>query len=130
MNIQALGISLLIGIILAEIVLRTFDGLWLRNHLRHALALLQVFHVAVGDDARQAALLHCGRVTMQFSLTLLGIIALLASIAVLAPWALAWNESQQLIYLVSTSIVTSGWWFLRRPRFAPPATSPNKYNHE
>ena len=125
MILQVLCISLLIGIILAEIALRTFSGLWLRNDMRHALALLQVFHVAEGDDARQAALLHCGRVTVQFSLILLGIIALLASIAVLAPWALAWNESQQLIYLVATSVVASGWWFLRRPRYAPPTSQKN-----
>ena len=124
MSLVVICISLLIGILLAEIGLRTFGGLWLRNYLRKTIMLLRVFHVAVGDDARQSALLHCGRITLQFSLTLMGIIALLVFIAMLAPWALKWNETQQLIYIVVTSIAASGWWLLSRPGISPPTAPP------
>ena len=113
MTITILLVSIVIGTILAEIVCRTFGGLWLNGQLRQIGGLLQAFREAVGDDARQALLLRSGRATLQFSLGALGLLLGLMAIAGLAPWALQWTESQQTAYLVALSVVATGWWLLR-----------------
>lgn len=105
-------ISFLVGVVLAETALRGFRRLALRDELRNVAAQLQAFRDAKGDDVRQAALLQCGRTTLYLNLKLLGIILALAFIAVLAPWMLAWNESQQITYLVFSAFVATGWWVL------------------
>lgn len=106
-------ISLLVGTVVAEIAIRAIGGTWFLSQLRKIIMLLQMFQVADGDDERQALLFRSGRATLQFGLVMLALIVVLATIFGLALWALEWNESQQIIYLVVVSAVATGWWFLR-----------------
>lgn len=124
MTFLVLVVSLLVGPVLAEIVFRAFGGPWFRSQLRKIRALLHAFRDADGDDARQALLLRSGRETLQFSLVVLGLLAGLVVIAVLAPWTLEWNESQQTVYFVALSVVATGWWILRLSRSAPRSNTP------
>lgn len=119
MTVLILIISLLTGIVLAEITLRAFGGLWYRCQLRKIRELLQAFREADGDDARQAILLRSGLATLRFSLFSLGLLVGLAAIAVLAPWLLDWDESQQMAYFVASSVAATGWWILRPPTQNP-----------
>ena len=106
----------MVGLVLAEISFRTFGGQWLRGHLRNNLALLARFQDAVGDDARQVALLRAGYATLQFSLQVLGILMGLMAIVGLAPWALQWTAAQQGAYFVTISIIATIWWIVRSRR--------------
>ncbi len=113
MTVIILIVSLLIGMVLAEIAIRAFSGHWFRSQLSEIMGIHQAFRDTDGDDARQALLLRSGRMTLQFSLKLLGLLTGLAAIVGLAPWLLAWSEPQQAVYFVALSVVASGWWFLR-----------------
>lgn len=115
MIVLVIFISILVGVALAEFSFRVFGGVWFHDQLREILAVLHLFREAIGDDARQESLLRSGRMTLKFSLLVLGLLAFLAVIAVIAPWALGWNESQQTVYLVLMSVAATGWW-IRRPR--------------
>ena len=106
--------SLLAGIILAEITARFFGGLWFLNQLVNLGAFIQIFQLTDGDDARQALLLRSGRTTLQFSLAVLGVLFGVTGIWGFAPWLLNWTESQQMVYLVTSSAFATAWWFLRR----------------
>lgn len=110
----ALAVSLPAGVLLAEISMRFFGGAWFRSHLKELGLLLPAFRNATDDDERQALLLRSGRRTLQFSLTVLLLLALLTVIAVAAPWAGAWSASEQQIYLVAVSVFATVWWVLRR----------------
>lgn len=116
MIVYVLIISFVVGTVLAEIVFRTFGGLWLSSHLREISALFHAFREAEGDDARQALLLRSGRATLQLSLGVLGLFVGLTAVAGVAPWVLQWTESQLIDYLVTSSVVATVWWILRRPR--------------
>lgn len=116
MTVLVLFTSILVGVALAEISFRVFGGTWFHTQLRIVLASLQLFREAIGDDARQELLLRSGRMTLKFSLVVLGVLVFLAVIAVVAPWVLEWTESQQTVYLVVTSLAATGWWLIRRPR--------------
>lgn len=129
MTVTILIVSLVIGMVLAEIAFRAFGGLWLRGQLREVGMLLQAFREAERDDARQALLLRTGRATLQFSLGALGLLLGLMAIAGLAPWALQWTESQQAAYLVALSVVATGWWILRRSRRSAVFTAAPKLPH-
>ena len=114
MTFLVVMVSLVVGVVLAEIVFRAFGGLWFRIQVREIGAHLKSFQLAEGDDARQAQLLRSGRATLQFSLVTLGLIVGLLAIVCLAPWVLQWTESQQIIYLVVSSVAATVWWILRR----------------
>lgn len=124
MMVFVLIVSLLVGTVLAEIAFRTFGGYWLRDQLREIRKLLQTFQKAEGDDDRQRLLLCSGRATLQLSLGALWVIVVLTAIAGLPPWALQWTESQQLTYLVASTMIATAWWILRRSRLniTSPAT--------
>ena len=114
MTILVVIVSLVVGTVLAEIIIRTFGGRWFRGQLREIGANLQAFRVAEGDDARQAQLLRSGRTTLQFSMVALGLVVGLMAIACLAPLALQWIGPQQITYLVVSSVAATVWWILRR----------------
>lgn len=107
-------VSLLVGAALAEISMRVFGGQWFRSQIRQVGTNLQEFQTAVGDDARQAAVMRAGTMTLRFSLSVLAVLVVLAVIALIAPWMLEWDKSQQTIYLVAVSVAATGWWLLRR----------------
>jgi len=107
-------VSLLAGAALAEISMRVFGGQWFRTQIRQVVTNLQEFHAAVGDDARQAAVMRAGLMTLRFSLSVLAVLVVLAAIAFVAPWLLAWDESQQTVYLVAVSVAATVWWLVRR----------------
>lgn len=113
MTVLVLLVSLLIGIILADIAFRTFGGLWFRSHLRKIVGLLQAFRETAGDDERQVLLLNSGRMTLQFGLVMLTLFVALAALVFLAPWLLEWNESQQIVYFTALSVVATSWWIVR-----------------
>lgn len=127
--VLVLIISLLAGAVLAEFALRTFSGLWFHNQLRRIVALLQAFHKADGDDARQALLLSSGRDTLLFSLAVLGLLLVMAVIASLAPWLLKWTDSQLAVYFVGSSVAATGWWLLWRTRRRSSASNHRSSNH-
>jgi len=107
-------VSLLAGAALAEISMRVFGGQWFRSQIRQVGTNLQEFHVAIGDDARQAAVMRAGVMTLRFSLSVLVVLVVLAVIALIAPWMLEWDKSQQTVYLVAVSVAAMGWWLVRR----------------
>jgi len=98
MMLLVLLVSLPVGIVLAEISWLVFAGTWFHAGIHQIGANLHEFKRAVGDDARQAALLHSGRMTLQFSLSVLIVLVLLAVIAFIVPWMLAWSPAQQTVY--------------------------------
>ena len=114
MMLLVLLVSLPVGVVLAEISWLVFAGTWFHSGIHQIGANLHEFKRAVGDDARQAALLHSGRMTLQFSLSVLVVLVLLAVIAFIVPLMLAWSPAQQTVYLVSVSVVATAWWLLRR----------------
>lgn len=116
MIVLVLFISILVGVALAEITFRVFGGVWFHGQLCKIVGTLQLFRDAIGDDARQELLLRSGRMTLKFSLVVLGLLVGIAVIAVIAPWMLEWTESQQTVYLVVTSVAATGWWLFRRPQ--------------
>jgi hypothetical protein len=105
--------SLLVGCLLAEIAQRVVRALWLRRRLSEVVALLQLFHHAVGDDARQMLLLRAGLATLTVSLMGLTLCVAVAALVWLPPWSQRWNEHQQLTYLVALSVVATLWWYIR-----------------
>jgi len=107
-------VSLVVGAVLAEISMGVFGGQWFRTQIRQVATNLQEFQAAVGDDARQAALMRSGMMTLRFSLMVLAVLVVLAVIAFVAPWLLEWNASLQTVYLVAVSVVATGWWLMRR----------------
>ncbi len=129
MMIVVLLLSLLAGVVLAEISMRVFGGQWFRAQLCVIRENLQAFQDAVGDDARQAALMRSGVMTLQFSLLVLAVLVVLAVIAFVAPWLLGWTESQQTVYVVAVSVAASGWWLLRRPCNSSSTQSPVPQSH-
>ena len=114
MMLVVLLVSLIVGAALAEISMRVFGGQWFRAQLGIMRTNLQEFHGAVGDDERQALLLRSGTMMLTFSLIVLAVLVVLAIIAFIAPWLLAWNESEQTVYLVAVSVAATVWWLLRR----------------
>lgn len=108
--------GILAGILISETSLLCFGGLWFRNRLIEIAAKLYEFQGAVGDDARQNALLLAGRKTVQFSLAVLGVLLVLGEIAYFPFWVFEWGQVEQATYLLVASIVATGWWLVRRGR--------------
>lgn len=106
-------ISLLLGTVSTEVVLRTFCGPWFRDHLHRIKADMLAFHGADGDEARQRTLLRAGFTTLHCSLASLGIVLALLAVAGLAPWMLEWTTLQQATYLLGTSAAAAAWWLIR-----------------
>lgn len=109
-------LSFLVGMVLAEISMHFFAGQWFRSQIRIVASNLREFQGASGDDARQAALLQSGKLTLQFSLVVLLVMALLGAIAFVPPWMLAWDSAQQMTYLLVVSLSATVWWLFRRPK--------------
>jgi hypothetical protein len=113
-------ISLVLGAVSTEVVLRTFCGPWFRDHLHRIKADMFAFHGAHGDEARQRSLLRAGFTTLQCSLASLGIVLALLAVAGLAPWMLEWTTLQEATYLLATSAAAAAWGLIRhnlqRPR--------------
>ena len=119
-------VSLVVGAALAEISMNVFGGIWFGTQPGMIRDNLQEFHGAVGDDERQALLLRSGVMTLKFSLIVLAVLVVLAVIAFVAPWLLAWNESQQTVYLIAVSVAATGWWLVRR---ATPSADTSGVSH-
>lgn len=115
-------VALPVGVVLAEISLLVFAGKWFHSRIHQMGTILHEFNQTVGDDARQALLLRSGRMTLQFSLSVLVVLVLLAVIAFIVPWMLEWGKAQQTVYLVSISVAATAWWLLRRTRRRSPST--------
>lgn len=114
MMIHVLMAALLAGAAQGEICLRTFGGPWGSGQVREVRALFQAFRVAIGDDARQAHLLRCGRTTLRFGLITLALVALLAVCVSLPPWLFRWTRQQELVCIGASSVFASMWWVVRR----------------
>ena len=112
MNFDVLVLSLIHGIVLAEIVTRTFGGTWCRNQLRKTGGVLQAFRDTDGDDARQDLLLRSGKDVMRFGFVMLALLMLLFIIAYFVPWWLEWSEAKQIVYFVAVSIVSTARLFV------------------
>lgn len=106
-------ISVLVGTFSAEVVLRTFGGVWFSGQLGDLRVSLHALRQADGDEAKQALMLSTGRLAIRFSMTASGVLAGLFAIASLAPWVLHWSESQQMTYIVASSLAATVWWPLR-----------------
>lgn len=111
-----LAVSLLAGVLLAEISIRFFGSVWFRSQLRELGLFYPAFRNTAGDDERQALLLRSGGRTLRFSLAVLLLLALMTVIAVAAPWAMVWSEFEQRAYLVAVSVFATIWWMLRRAK--------------
>lgn len=121
MIVLILVIASLIGIILTELTFRVFARLRLRAQLNKTAFWLKIFRRTSSDDVRQALLLRAGGTMLQLGLGMLMLFVLLAAIASLAPWLLAWNEAQLMVYFVALSIAATGWVMIKRARIRPPA---------
>lgn len=123
--------SVPVGILLSEISITFFGGQWFRAMLAEVGGKLHEFQRATGDDVRQELLLRTGKMTLQFSFTVLGVILVLGGIAFLPPWMLDCDEAQQMSYVVAVSVVATVWWLIRRPRSGTADLSPmpQKYDH-
>jgi hypothetical protein len=108
-----LGASIVVGVILAEIGIHTFGSTWLLQQLHLIKNILPTFQQAQDDIERQALLLKSGLATLRFSMLLMLLIAVMAFVAALAPWALFWSPEQQTIYWITSSVVATVWWFIR-----------------
>jgi hypothetical protein len=113
--ITMLVISVAVGCLLAELCVRTFGGAWFRNQVSSLGKLLSDFKNTAGDDERQALLLKSGRSTIGFSLGIFAFLLLLAGIASIAPWAFGWGTDDNLIYIISVSVVAT-LWLIARPK--------------
>ncbi len=112
--------SVLVGCLLAEMCQRLFRACWLIRRMSEVATLLQMFHRAVGDDARQLLLLRAGLATLTLSLVGLALCVAVAVLAWLPAWSLRWNEHEQFTYLVALSVVATLWWYIRsRQQVAP-----------
>lgn len=120
MMLFCLGISVVVGVFLAELGVRFFGSYWFHRQLHMLKTLLPAFRQANDDDVRQALLLKSGLATLQFSLLLMFLITAMALMAALAPWALVWSAQLQTIYWVSLSVIATGWWFFRPVLIKPP----------
>ena len=123
MTFIGLGASIFVGMLLAEIGIHTFGSTWFLQQLRLIKNVLPAFQQAQDDDERQSLLLKSGLATLQFSILLMLLITVMAVVAMLAPWALVWSAQQQTIYWVTTSVIATGWWFIRPVRSPPPPRS-------
>ncbi len=128
MTFICLGASIFVGMLLAEIGIRTFGSTWFLQQLHLIKNVFPTFQQAQDDDERQSLLLKSGLATLQFSILLMLLITVMSVVAMLAPWALVWSAQQQTIYWVTTSIIATGWWFIRPLRSPPPAVAPNQLN--
>ena len=106
--------------LLAEIGIRTFGSTWFVQQLQLIKNVLPTFQQAQDDDERQALLLKSGLATLRFSILLMLLITVMAVVAMLAPWALVWSAQQQTIYWLTSSVIATGWWFIRPVRSPHP----------
>ena len=116
-----LVLSVVVGVLLAEIGIHSFSCEWFHRGLDLIRRLLPAFQQARDDDARQALLLKSGLAVLRFSIILLLLMMAMSLAAMLAPWALVWSTQQQIMYWVTLSIVAMLWWFVRLI-FAHPRT--------
>ena len=113
-SVLVLVVSFPVGLLLAEIVLRTLAGARVRERVGEIGAILRAFHQVDRDEARQALLVRSGIRTLQFSCGALLVLMALAAIACLPPWILDCNEAQQIVYFVALSFSSTWWWMRRR----------------
>jgi hypothetical protein len=128
---MGLLVSLPVGVVLTEIVLRTFPRLLTGARLRSITQALKEFQQAQTDELRQALLLSAGMKTLLLSLGVLGLVAVLAVVFCLPLWAADLGSDDGVAYGISTSITAALWcvvrrWLLRTEPVAPrPATAPS-----
>ena len=116
MTASSILASLPIGILEAEVVLGVFLSQWVKDKYDQIRNILPTFLQTSGDDARQALILRAGAATLQFGLAMLGAVTLMATIAYIPSWLLAWDAQSNFMYLLILSLVATVWVALRQKR--------------
>ena len=114
MTASSILASLPIGILEAEVVLGVFLSQWVKDKYDQMRNILPAFLQTSGDDARQALILRAGAATLQFGLAMLCAVTLMATIAYIPSWLLAWDAQSNFMYLLILSIVATVWLALRQ----------------
>lgn len=114
MTASSILASLPIGILEAEVVLGVFLSQWVKDKYDKIRNILPTFLQASGDDARQALILRAGAATLQFGLAMLCAVTLMATIAYIPSWLLAWDAQSNFMYLLILSLVATVWVALRQ----------------
>lgn len=115
MIIFVLAVSILIGLLVAEISLRAFAAARVSARMREIGTIFRSFHQSDSDEVRQALLMRSGVRTLLFSLGALILLLVLAVIACLPQWLMNCDESQQIVYFLALSVSSTWWWIRRRP---------------
>jgi hypothetical protein len=114
MTASSILASLPIGILEAEVVLGVFLSQWVKYKYDQIRNILPKFLQTSGDEARQALILRAGAATLQFSLAMLSAVILMATIAYIPSWVLAWDAQSNFMYLLILSLVATMWIALRQ----------------
>ena len=114
MNIFIAAISIIVGIVLAEIIFNLFSSDWVHVRMNQLRKLPSTFLDTHSDDARQALILKTGSMTLEFSLMALLVIAMLSIIAYFPIWLFKWNYSKIFFYLLTLSVAIPPWIIFRK----------------
>jgi hypothetical protein len=101
-----------VGVMLVEICWHLTQRAWWRRATADLLQALATFSRAVGDDARQQALMHAGRRALGLGLAALAGVVLIG--AVLAGGlAVADLQADAAAYLLGVTVTATLWWAVR-----------------
>lgn len=120
---EALAVSILSTGILVEAIYRALSNPKLKPALASVQSGLLQFRKASTDEERQHLLLVVGSKTLLLSTGFLAACVALGVIAFFPLWFFAWDKSGETVYLVSLTVLSVLWFFVRANlgrRWRPP----------